>query len=107
MPRGYLVTLGPDATLTLEDSIGGTGSDTMSGGEVSYLHLLLDRHEVICANGAATESFFPGDTALAALADPARDEMFALFPDLRSHAGAFGDTARLCLKAHEARILAA
>lgn len=78
-----------------------------TGGNVTYLHLMLDRHEVIYANGAATESFFPGDNALAALSDPARDEMFALFPDLRSHTGGFGDTARLCLKAHEARVLAA
>ncbi|MEX0351289.1 MAG: Hint domain-containing protein [Paracoccaceae bacterium] len=75
--------------------------------EVTYLHLMLDRHEVIQANGAATESFYPGDTALGALSDACRHEMFELFPELRSHAGGFGDTARACLKAHEARLLAA
>ncbi|WP_372573208.1 Hint domain-containing protein [Ruegeria jejuensis] len=75
--------------------------------EVTYLHLMLDRHEVIYANGAATESFYPGDTALTALSDQSRHEMFELFPTLRSHAGSFGDTARACLKAHEARLLAA
>ncbi|MFV0513936.1 MAG: Hint domain-containing protein [Jhaorihella sp.] len=77
------------------------------GGDVTYLHLMLDRHEVIFANGAPTESFYPGDAALTALSGPARHEMFALFPHLRSHSGGFGDTARLCLKAHEARLLAA
>lgn len=76
-----------------------------AGGDVTYLHLMLDRHEVVYANGVPTESFFPGDCALAALSDPCREEMFALFPDLRSHAGMFGDTARLCLRSHETRLL--
>lgn len=75
--------------------------------QVTYIHLMLDRHEVLFANGVATESFYPGDTGLAALDDRSRHEMFELFPDLRSHTGAFGDTARICLKAHEARLLAA
>lgn len=79
----------------------------VEGSQVTYMHLMFDRHEVICANGAPTESFYPGDMALDALNDPAREEMFALFPELRSHAGGFGDTARLCLKRHEARVLAA
>lgn len=77
------------------------------GGDVTYLHLMLDQHEVIYANGAATESFFPGDEALSALNPEGRDEMFDLFPELRSHLGAFGDTARMCLKRHEARLLSA
>lgn len=78
-----------------------------AGGWVTYLHLMLDRHEVITANGTLTESFYPGDSALAALSDRARAEMFALFPELRSHLGGFSQTARLCLKASEARLLAA
>lgn len=32
--------------------------------EVQYFHLLFDRHEIIFANGAPTESFFPGDWVL-------------------------------------------
>lgn len=87
--------------------LGNPAARRIEGGEVTYLHLMLDRHEVIFANGAATESFYPGECGLSALTDESRDEMFALFPELRSHAGAFGDTARLCLKAHEARVLAA
>ena len=79
----------------------------VEGDRVTYMHLMFDRHEVIVANGAPTESFYPGDLALGALDDPAREEMFAVFPELRSHAGGFGDTARLCLKRHEARVLAA
>ena len=77
------------------------------GGTVTYMHLMLDQHEVVYANGAATESFYPGDQALGALSDAGRDEMFSLFPELRSHFGGFGDTARLCLKSHEGLLLAA
>ncbi|MEM7319651.1 MAG: Hint domain-containing protein, partial [Pseudomonadota bacterium] len=77
------------------------------GGTVTYMHLMLDQHDVIYANDAATESFFPGECAINALTGRSRDEMFNVFPHLRSHRGAFGDTARLCLKAHEARVLAA
>ncbi|WP_425045778.1 Hint domain-containing protein [Primorskyibacter sp. S87] len=79
----------------------------LEGGEVTYLHLMFDRHEIVYANGAATESFYPGGQALGALSDPGREEMFALFPELRSHEGGFGPTARLCLRSHESRVLAA
>ncbi|WP_164657904.1 Hint domain-containing protein [Tropicibacter sp. Alg240-R139] len=83
------------------------GARRVEGGNVTYMHLMLDQHEVIYANGAATESFFPGDTALNALTGQSRDEMFSVFPELRSRHGSFGETARLCLRAHEARVLAA
>ncbi len=72
---------------------------------VTYLHLMLDQHEVIYAEGAATESFHAGASGLTAISDAAREEMFTLFPELRSNAGAHGQTARHCLKRHEARLL--
>src|SRR6056297_2234446 len=73
--------------------------------EVTYIHVMLDRHEVIYANGAATESFHAGDIGLAAISDQSREEMFRIFPELRSHPEAYGPTARPCLKRHEARLL--
>ena len=72
---------------------------------VSYFHMMFDRHEVVYAEGAATESFHAGETGIAAISDEAREDMFTIFPQLRSDPGAHGDTARLCLKAHEARLL--
>lgn len=87
--------------------LGNPGAQRIEGGDVTYIHLMLDRHEVIYANGAATESFFPGDAALSALTGQSRAEMFSIFPELRSHHGAFEETARICLRAHEARVLAA
>lgn len=73
-------------------------------GMVTYLHMLFDRHEVVIANGAPSESFYPGDEALSALAAPARDELFRLFPELRS--GRFGPTGRRVVAEDAARALA-
>ncbi|MDJ0824195.1 MAG: Hint domain-containing protein [Rhodobacter sp.] len=36
--------------------------------KVTYVHLLLPRHEVVFANSVATESFYPGPSSLAMLA---------------------------------------
>lgn len=75
------------------------------GGDVTYIHMMFDEHEVVYAEGAATESFHPGEVGLSAVSDPARDELFALFPELRSNMGSYGQTARRCLRAHEANLL--
>ncbi|MGX0975067.1 Ca2+-binding RTX toxin-like protein [Roseovarius sp. MBR-51] len=72
---------------------------------VTYIHIMFDQHEVIYAEGAATESFHAGAVGLSAVSDQAREEMFAVFPELRSNPNAYGDTARPCLKRHEARLL--
>ncbi|MBM2577161.1 Hint domain-containing protein [Jannaschia sp. Os4] len=50
--------------------------------EVEYLHLMLDRHEVVYAEGAPCESFLPGPMGLAALGPQARAEVLALFPEV-------------------------
>ena len=72
---------------------------------VTYIHLMFDRHEVIYAEGAPTESFFAADMGIAAISAAAREDMFQAFPELRSDVSAYGPTARVCLKAHETRLL--
>ena len=76
--------------------------------EVTYLHLMCDAHEIIRADGAWTESFQPGDRTLRGLDGAQREELFAVFPDLRSTArcGTW-NAARRSLKAHEVRVLLA
>jgi Hint domain len=49
---------------------------------VTYCHLLFDRHEVIVAEGALSESFHPGEMGLGALDEAQRREIEALFPML-------------------------
>ncbi len=72
---------------------------------VTYIHLMLDHHEVIYADGIACESFHAGDMGLGALDDAAREELFALFPALRTAPGHHLETARPCLHRHEAALL--
>lgn len=52
--------------------------------EVEYFHLLLDRHEVIIANGVETESLHTGREALRSLTPEALAEILTLFPELAS-----------------------
>lgn len=55
--------------------------------EVTYLHMLFDRHEVVVSNGAETETLYTGPQALLGVGEEAREEIFALFPELRAHPG--------------------
>jgi len=87
--------------------VNGRTVQQLDGGVVEYFHLMFDSHELIFAEGAITESFHPGDQSLGGLEDEAREELFALFPELRAMPASRGPTARLCLRAHEARLLAA
>ncbi|PTX54193.1 Ca2+-binding RTX toxin-like protein [Litoreibacter ponti] len=50
--------------------------------EVTYVHLLFDAHQVIFANGRATESLYPGPEALKALSEEAALDLIARFPEL-------------------------
>ncbi len=72
---------------------------------VTYYHFLLDRHEIVFANGAPSESFLPGATGMSTLDKNVQDEIYALFPDLRKNLGAYGHSARLSLKRYEAQAL--
>lgn len=49
---------------------------------VTYMHILLDRHEVVRSNGAWTESLFTGPQAMKAIPCAARREILSIFPDL-------------------------
>ncbi len=60
---------------------------------VTYHHLLLPRHAVMLAEGAAVESFYPGPNALAGLCFSARLSLFAAMPRL-SRITSCADAAR-------------
>ncbi|MEO0654902.1 MAG: Hint domain-containing protein [Pseudomonadota bacterium] len=72
---------------------------------VSYVHLLFDRHEIIFAEGIATESFLPGAQTLPE-DDAAHAEIVALFPELAALGTAAWPAARPILKGYEATGLA-
>lgn len=49
---------------------------------VIYIHLLFDRHEILMADGAWSESFQPDDRSLRAIGNAQRQEILEIFPDL-------------------------
>ena len=74
--------------------------------EVTYVHFLCDRHEVVFANGAPTESLYAGPMAMKALGDEAVTEILTLFPEL-AQMGSFGlCPARVLVKGREGRSMA-
>lgn len=73
--------------------------------EVTYVHVLLDRHNVIWANGLETESFHPAHAALDQLDPAQREGLFGLFPGLDRNPDAYGDPVRRNLSASEAVLL--
>ena len=82
------------------------GVDEVEVGQVTYLHMMFDHHEVVLSDGAWTESFQPGDYSLAGIGNAQRTEIFELFPELETEAGLQDyQSARRALKKHEVRVL--
>lgn len=77
-----------------------------TGGWVDYVHLLFDRHQVIFAEGLATESFLPGPQTTEIFDEGIAEEIRGIFPqfDLATGAG-YGPAARPQLRSFEARLL--
>ena len=72
----------------------------------TYIHFMFDHHEVVLSNGAWTESFQPGDMSLKGVGNAQRNEIFELFPELRTRDGIEDyQAARRSLKKHEAKLL--
>ncbi len=73
--------------------------------EVTYHHILFDQHEIVFSEGVPTESFHPGHYSLPGLDSRSRQELFELFPQLRSDPVGFGPSARMSVKAAMAGVL--
>ncbi|MCH2164735.1 MAG: Hint domain-containing protein [Marinovum sp.] len=82
------------------------GVDEVGTLGVTYVHFMCDNHEVVLSNGAWTETFQPGDYTMSGMGNAQRNEIFELFPDLKSREGLEGYTAaRRSLKRHEAELI--
>ena len=78
---------------------------------VTYIHFLCDQHEIVFADGAASESLYLGPVALAALGRMAITELQAIFPALVSGLetreaieAIYGSPARRYMRGCEARL---
>jgi hypothetical protein len=74
-------------------------------GHLTYVHILLDKHQVVFANGLATESFHPATMPIEAVAPYQQEALLARLPDVRADGSNFGPFARRMLTSAEAAIL--
>ncbi|ETW13803.1 hypothetical protein ATO8_07231 [Roseivivax marinus] len=96
----------PEVLVSARDLVNGdTVVTDVTVKEVSYIHLLLPRHEIVFANNVETESFHPGQSALETLAPSDLARLRALMPGIDHAPHAYGATARRNLTSSEAAIL--
>ncbi len=78
----------------------------ITGGEVEYVHILFDRHQVVLSEGLKTESFLPGPQTTKSFEAEVIAEITAIFPELDPATGTgYSPAARRTLKRFEARML--
>ena len=73
--------------------------------EVTYVHILLEEHNIVWANGLETESFHPSNTALDTVEAGQRARLLSILPDIEQNPHCYGDYARRNISASEAAIL--
>jgi len=79
-----------------------------TGGQVTYVHLMFDKHQVIYSQGLETESFLPGPQTTSCFERPLVEEICRIFPELDPMTGqGYGSAARRTLRSYEARLLMA
>lgn len=96
----------PEVLVKAEDLINDTNITTdRSLREVTYVHIMLDAHNIVFANGIETESFHPSNAALETIDDDQRAALMALVPGVEVRPEIYGDYARRNLSTSEAAIL--
>ncbi|MFV2034408.1 MAG: Hint domain-containing protein [Halocynthiibacter sp.] len=97
-----------DVLVAAKHLINGTTiiSDT-SVSEVTYFHILFDRHQIMYSGGCQSESLHSGEMAITALGQQAADDVFALFPELAEQSSRNSPTTLPVLNAYEARAMLA
>lgn len=96
----------PEVLVTARDLIDGASvAVDFKVREVSYIHVLLDHHQVLWANGLETESFHPASASLCALAEGDRQRLLDRYPDVAEDPHTYGGFARRKLTTSEAAIL--
>lgn len=96
----------PEVLIAARDLINGStiATDTRLR-EVTYIHLMLEKHQVLWANGVENESFHPANAELSALSEDDRGRLLELLPGVAADPLSYGDFARRNLSATDAAIL--
>ena len=74
--------------------------------EVTYIHILCERHELLWSGGVLTESFNPSPSALSLVEPAQREALLRVAPDA-AEPGCYGPAVRRTLGAGEAAIMRA
>jgi plastocyanin len=97
----------PEVLVAAKDLLNDHSVTRQEGGEVEYVHILFDKHQVVFSNGLTTESFLPGPQTTKLFDQKVIDEICALFPELDPQTGhGYSPAARRTLRHFEARLLA-
>lgn len=95
----------PEVLIAARDLVNGRSVVVREGGYVDYVHLMFDRHQVVFAEGLATESFLPGPQMNTLFERQALDEICSIFPELDPESGqGYSPAARRMLKGFEAQV---
>ncbi len=96
----------PEVLVTAKDLINGSSVTVDAHArEVTYIHLLMDTHQIMWANGVETESFHPASAALESLDAHDRARLLDRYPQLSFDPHTYGSYARRNLSKSEAAIL--
>ncbi|MCO6384602.1 Hint domain-containing protein [Oceanicola sp. 502str15] len=97
-----------EVLVAAKELVNGSSVTRLEGGEVEYVHLLFDRHQVVFSEGLPTESFLPGGQMQHSFEAEIVEEICAIFPELNPETGeGYGPAARRMLSGYEARLWAA
>lgn len=81
----HSMLLGPDALVRAKHlvDVPKSGIRIAHGKKsITYIHLMFDAHQIIFAEGTASESFYPGPMAINGLTFSAKAKLKLLFPDV-------------------------
>ncbi|MEL7090966.1 MAG: Hint domain-containing protein [Pseudomonadota bacterium] len=95
-----------EVLIAAKDLVNDRSVRRVPGGQVTYVHLMFDAHQVVFTEGLASESFLPGPQTTSVLEDAVVAEICAIFPELDPDTGAgYGEAARRTLRHYEADLL--
>ncbi|MEX0283399.1 MAG: Hint domain-containing protein [Paracoccaceae bacterium] len=95
-----------EVLVAAKDLVNDRSITRVEGGDVTYVHVMFDRHQVIYSQGLETESFLPGPQTTSLFEADALEEICRIFPELDPNSGAgYSPAARRTLRHYEARLL--
>ena len=104
--RAELLFDSPEVLVKARDLLNDRTVTRQVGGDVTYFHILFDRHQIVFSQGLETESFLPGPQITNIFEAEMVEEICTLFPELDPETGdGYGHAARRTLKTYEAAVL--